>query len=181
MINLAGNKDTDSHIREELYLADIPRIPFNPGNSEVPYTIIGKLEGWTFERAWYYYVATCLDNLGLPYDVAVELHKKTYPILDKKYDTLGQAVRVDGHCGCLHPKEFKYPSLEDIEAEFVEAKKKFLLGTNFDLVRTFNTSALRELKGTKYIRRYHIDSIVGLKEFADTIKKIVWEERFGTE
>ncbi len=102
----------------------------------------------------------------------VELHEKTYPILSEKYSILGKSVRVDGHCGCPHPKDCRYPTLEDIETELVEARKEFPKIT-FDSQRSFSTSDLRTLDGIKYIRLYHIDTLVGLKEFADTVRKLL--------
>jgi len=168
MINLAGNKDADKHIEEELYLAHIPT---DRGVSEwdVPYTIIGRLPSWTFERAWYYYSVVCHSGLGLPYDIAVKLHETKYPIRDKQYSILGQAIRVDGLCNCPHPKERRYPTLESIEEEFVEARKRFP-NIDFNTKKAFNESTCVESKGVKYIRLYHIDTQVGLNEFARIVQ-----------
>lgn len=167
MINLAGKKDADRYIEKELYLAGVPT-DIEKSDGEVPYTIIGKLEGWIFRRAWYYYTVSCLDGLGLPYNLAVELHEKKYPVSDEKYGILGQSVRVDGHCGCPHPKECRYPTLNSIEDEFIVARKTFP-DINFDTKRAFDRSWLREFCGVKYIRLYHIDTLIGLKEFASIV------------
>jgi len=183
MINLAGNKDADKHIEEELYLAGIPvekekgmsietdtnwAIHTDGSRSEVPYSITGRLSGWTFWRAWYYYVASCPDGLGLPYDIAVRMHEMKYPISSKRYSILGQVIRVDGHCGCPHPQTRRYSTLDSIEKECVEAKSKFP-DIDFNAERTFDHSCLREIEGIKYIRLYHIDTQVGLNVFAGVI------------
>ena len=168
MINLAGNKDANKFIEEELYLAGIPLLP-EKSEGEVPYTIIGKLGKWTFKRAWYYYTASCLEGLGLPYHMAVELHERKYPVSNETYNILGQSIRVDGHCGCPHPKDCSYSTLENIEKEVVEARQKYP-DMNFNTEESFNRSTLRELNGIKYIRLYHIDTQIGLRELANRIK-----------
>lgn len=169
MINLAGNKDADEYIEEELYLARIPT-GVEVTDDEVPYTIIGRLSGWVFKRAWYYYVASCPDGLGLPYDTAVGLHERKYPISSMRYKTLGEAIRATGHCECPHPKGLKYATLAGIEREFVEARKRFP-HIDFNSEETFNRSSTIVSDGVRYIRLYHIDTQVGLYEFANTIMK----------
>lgn len=97
MINLARNKDedltyVDTTVVEELTTAKIE--PFNTGrtqNGEVTTKYIGFCCGWTFKRAWYYYMA---DGPGIPLDKAEEFHK-----------VWGKQVRVDGDCGCPSPLE----------------------------------------------------------------------------
>lgn len=58
MKNLAGNQEADKYILEELYLAKINAVKIERQNSEVPYTYIGELKMWKFERAWYYWIAS---------------------------------------------------------------------------------------------------------------------------
>ena len=184
MINLAGVKDADRYIAEELYLAGIHASEKkivsiaqgsnwatyeNGERSEVPYSIMGDLDGWVFRRAWYYYMVSCPDGLGLAYDVAVKLHEKKYPIDHERYDILGKVIRVDGDCGCPHPNECKYSTLEEIEQEFVEARKKYP-DMKWDAKEAFDRSWLRELDGIKYIRLYHIDTQIGLTEFVKAVK-----------
>lgn len=166
MINLAGNVDADKHIREELYLAGITCVPVQT-DGEVHCTVAGRLGEWFFERAWYYYVASC-SGPGLPYYAAVELHEMRYPLSDEKYKILGQSIRVNGHCGCLHPRDFVYPTLNEIEVEFVGARIKFP-DVDFSSKRVFDKASTRELNGIKYVRLYHIDTQVGLNEFAKAI------------
>ncbi len=97
MDNLAGvevDKATKK-CREELELAGIEITEFgSPTNpdAEVQSRAIGGLPGWTFTRAWYYWVA---KGRGLPLEYAVPLH-----------EARGQEVRVEGHCGAPDPVEY---------------------------------------------------------------------------
>lgn len=50
MKNLDRIEQADTTILEELYLANIPAIKVNSNNNEVPYTYIGKIGNWTFDR-----------------------------------------------------------------------------------------------------------------------------------
>jgi hypothetical protein len=102
MINLAGNKDADTHIYEELYLAGIEAIK-ETSNGEVPYTVIGRIGYWKLRRAWYYWVATVeYRKDGLPLDVAMKLHNTPHPTMT----IMGNTIRSGGHCGCPSPDEY---------------------------------------------------------------------------
>jgi hypothetical protein len=95
--NYAGPrcKEKDEEIEKELLDAGI-----EPNRSElwakrereVETDVIGFLESWSFERAWYYWVAS---GPGIPPQYANPLHEK-----------FGNDVRVAGHCGCPSPKEW---------------------------------------------------------------------------
>lgn len=106
--NKAGDHlDTDDILRAELkaagiqtlqeadgqppeYLADFIR----EGSGEVKTSVIGCLYGWTFKRAWYYWMCS---GPGIDVESAEALHA-----------AYGQDVRVEGHCGCPSPrKRFK--------------------------------------------------------------------------
>jgi hypothetical protein len=63
-------------------------------NKEVPAAYIGSLCMWSFHRAWYYWIA---NGPGIPADRAEEFHK-----------TWGTQCRVDGHCGCPSPLEWRH-------------------------------------------------------------------------
>ncbi|KKM00425.1 hypothetical protein LCGC14_1804580 [marine sediment metagenome] len=62
MKNLAGNKDADKYIKDELEQAGIKVVQVNLTRGEVPYSLAGKLckndlisnLDIIFERAWYY-------------------------------------------------------------------------------------------------------------------------------
>lgn len=70
---------------------NVSRFPFPRG--EVPSHVIGSLSGWNFSRNWYYWVA---QGPGIPPDIAERLHA-----------THSTAVRVEGHCGCPSPLEWR--------------------------------------------------------------------------
>lgn len=103
-------KEVDDAVQSELIAAGILRADgsYNPLHcarwpwkrkgpngyyKEVPTEIFASKYRWTFERAWYYYIAT---GSGIPPDKAEEFHKQW-----------GTQVRVDGHCGCPSPLEWE--------------------------------------------------------------------------
>ena len=94
--NKAGDHaDTDQILRVELEAAgiDVHEHEFMRRNSgEVKTAIMGSLYGWSFKRAWYYWVA---EGPGIDVVTAEQLHA-----------THGRTVRVDGHCGCPSPSEW---------------------------------------------------------------------------
>ncbi|MBI5398462.1 hypothetical protein HZB03_03275 [Candidatus Woesearchaeota archaeon] len=84
MINLAGVEEADEHIQEELCLAGIELVRGEKSEGEVPYSISGKLCDWTFNRAWYYWMASAQDGNGLPLEVAAQMHERKYPIFGRR-------------------------------------------------------------------------------------------------
>jgi len=99
MKNLAGVEECDRDIRSELTRAciDIEEVP--KGNSEVPYTLEGRLGALTFHRAWYYWVVNG--------PVSLKIAQELYAHPEGKAN-----VRVAGHCGCPAPQT---PWIEDID------------------------------------------------------------------
>ncbi len=105
MKNLACNNPSDyerrkvtTTCRNELTQAGIPAIPFQT-TGEVPSDVCGELNGWNFERRWYYWSAKT-STMPLPFNKAEELYRMN-----------GKDIRVAGHCGCLAPREWwKRPS-----------------------------------------------------------------------
>ena len=92
MKNLAGDKDCDETIREELRRCRVPAV-YTPSESrgEVPSWLTGRLGAFTFSRRWYYWSA----EGEVPVSVAWELYE----------DPVGKSdVRVAGHCGCPPPE-----------------------------------------------------------------------------
>jgi hypothetical protein len=178
MENLAGNKEADSYIKEELYLADIPQIKIDNNNSEVPYTIIGKLGKWTFRRAWYYWVASVEDPKdGLILAKAVALHERKHPTNDKK-KILGNVIRSGGHCGCPSPAEYGAEPIydKDLDKQLIALgyKKRRFESINiegWDLPNGEIRKLCEEgkLKVERYVDCYHIDDQIGLVEFAKVI------------
>jgi hypothetical protein len=92
MKNLAGDASCDKYILQELETAGIPVATAKPHTNEVPYTIMGRLGGFTFHRAWYYWV---VDG-PMPMWLAERIN----------IDPANKAIRVAGHCGCPPPKEW---------------------------------------------------------------------------
>lgn len=92
MGNLAGVFECDPFVELELKLAGI-KIFKKEITSEVPTTFYGRLNGFIFHRAWYYWIVEGL----VPLNLAIELYEN--PIGRK-------TVRVEGHCGCPSPIEF---------------------------------------------------------------------------
>lgn len=95
MKNLAGQWRCDDLIPGELVYAGItPVYHIEQRSGEVPTHFTGELHGWTFERAWYYWVAR---GPRLPLEYASPLHK-----------LFGTEIRVAGHC-CPSPEEWYGP------------------------------------------------------------------------
>ena len=104
--NKAGDHaDTDDILRAELRAAGIQTMQEAEGrppeylaemmremSGEVKTSVMGVLHGWTFERAWYYWVCS---GPGIEVEAAERLHASH-----------GRAVRVDGHFGCPSPREW---------------------------------------------------------------------------
>jgi hypothetical protein len=91
MKNLAGDKDCDRQIRQELERCRINVVEADLRDHEVPASIMGKLEGFTFIRGWCYWI---VDG-KVPSKVADYLF----------VDPVGKTdIRVDGSAGCPDPK-----------------------------------------------------------------------------
>ena len=90
--------EVDAAVLHELQCAGIkaegPHEFLRKPNGEVPTAYIGSHCLWSFRRAWYYWIAS---GPGIPPDKAEEFHK-----------TWGQQVRVEGHCGCPSPLEWRH-------------------------------------------------------------------------
>ncbi len=94
--NLAGVSAAlvDAQCRKELDIAgiDVTALPEVCRKSgEVKTIIVGSYAGWTFTRAWRYWIA---KGPGIPVTEATKLHERH-----------GNVTRVDGHCGCPSPLE----------------------------------------------------------------------------
>jgi hypothetical protein len=143
MKNLAGETKADLYILKELDEAGIGIIEGERSRGEVPHTLTGSLADWNFSRAWYYWVADAKKGLGLPLDVATELHNKEYSIKgERELRKYGNVIRVAGHAGCPPPEEWA--------DEFPISSKE---------------------KGS-FVRLYHVDSQEGLNALADSIRTL---------
>ena len=168
MKNLAGDPDCDDEIRSELARARIPIVGYVAPRSEVPSTLQGKLGPITFTRAWVYWVT----EGPVPLELARELFA----------DPVGREdVRSGGHCGCPSPDAYgaTYYDADGVELlsdpdgkdqRTIEAliekgslKREDFLGR---FVRDKRTAAAYAT-----VNCYHIDTEVGLRLFADTIRQ----------
>ena len=95
MNNLAGvdSVQADAECEAELKSAGIEMENFpecmRHRMGEVKTVVAGGLHGWSFTRAWYYWIA---KGPGLPLEYAMRL-----------YRDCGKEVRVAGHCAGVSP------------------------------------------------------------------------------
>ena len=179
MINLAGNKEADTHIREELYLAGIEQIPAE-AKGEVPYSIEGRLGNWRFRRAWYYWVVrTELRHDGLTVEQALKLHEKPNPVCYN--DILGFVVRAGGHAGGIEPDSYVAQPVYNEELD----EKLMALGFEKEYIELLNEEHISITVGEiadlcksgkldieRYVDCYHIDTQVGLNEFVKFVNNL---------
>lgn len=162
MENLAGNKDADIHIKEELFLAGIPMVN-ETSEGEVPFTIIGKKGDWTFRRAWYYWMVSCENkSSSLTLKEATDLHYTEHPTKT----IMGNTIRCGGHCGCPEPEE--YGAQPEYNEELNEKLVKLgyekvysnILGKEYVPITVGEVSELcnnGKLDVERYVDSYHID------------------------
>lgn len=101
--NKAGeHADTDAILRIELRAAGIQTMQESEGqpedwladilrkqSGEVKTSVVGVLHGWTFKRAWYYWVA---EGPGIDFERSMNL-----------WTSHGTEVRASGDCACRSP------------------------------------------------------------------------------
>ncbi len=179
MKNLAGVKEADSTILEELYLAGIPAVKVERSNGEVPFSYVGKIGKWTFSRRWYYWSASVSDEeVGLPLNLALELHNKKHPT---NKEILGLTVRAGGHAGGISPDDYVSQPVYNEELdeklialgfkkEYYELLKKEYISINRGEMAELCNSG--KLQVERYVDCYHIDDQIGLLEFAKLISSI---------
>lgn len=100
--NVAGMGSDNPHgvdviLAAELKASGIPseRIPEcvrETSGGEPQSIVVGALHGWSFRRAWYYWIA---GGPGIPVEDATAMHTKH-----------GTSVRVCGDCSCPSPLEY---------------------------------------------------------------------------
>lgn len=169
MINLAGNKDADSHIRNELTRCGIDSVVAETKGGEVPYTIIGKLGKFTFSRAWYYWVVSG----PTPIKMAEELYDGPFR----------NDIRSGGDCGCRPPATWAHSIHEgkqvitaSVYAEYVELAKNSPVIQ--DLIDSQRFKAAYHIIDNddlspfnSVVNTFHIDSELGLYIFVQALKK----------
>lgn len=174
MKNLASHDEsaenverTSAVVHKELTKAGITPVLNAPQNrGEVPSKYDGVYEGFTFDRAWYYWRV----HGHVPLHVAEELYN----------DPNGrQDVRVNGDCSCPEPSTQAF-SVDRATGKIIIDEKEWQDG-----LRIFGNWGLDQLADwkTKYIPKseageadrfishYHIDTQEGLNFFMQTIKK----------
>jgi hypothetical protein len=165
MKNLAGVPEADDDIRLELEKAIIPAVSVSLTRSEVPYTLIGKLGEFEFRRAWYYWIATG----NVPLEVAKELYA----------DPIGKKdIRVSGHCGCPPPEDpwLKYVTEDGYELIRESEREQWYAvfkdkADSYLQEKKLRFSSDRAAEGKASVDCYHIDTMEGLRLFADTLRK----------
>lgn len=170
MKNLAGVDTCDRDIRRELQRSRIEIVEGERSKGEVPYTVTGRLHGWTFKRAWYYWVAVG----QLPLEAAQRLYA----------DPIGNTdVRVNGHCGCPPPEDpwvayyaaDGWQLIDDPDGE--QAKEWSALQARGHLPapqekRYRFVPNAAAIAARVVVESYHIDSEAGLRLFADTLREL---------
>lgn len=177
MINLAGHKDADPIVEEELFIAGVEIVRGSePQTGEVRTRISGRLGEITFKRAWYYWM---VDG-----DVPIEVARKIYA--QKPYGK--QDVRIEGHCGCPAPEDpwVEYRDASGKRVAVLSADDRRLFGRcdagELDVHLTKIITELRQntiyvdtkeertsLATSAFVTSYHIDSQAGLKVFVDAM------------
>lgn len=182
MENLAGVKNADETILEELYLAGIPAVKVERSTGEVPYSYIGKVGDWTFRRLWYYWSASVEERIkGLPFDVAMALHNRKHPVseITGSNKKLGGIIRTGGYAGGISPDEYGAQPVYDKEYEeqleklgYKKEYHQFAPNGTFSLNVGEISKLCSEGKLTvkRYVDCYHIDEQIGLNEFVKTIR-----------
>jgi hypothetical protein len=181
MINLAGHKNPDPIVEEELFVAgvEIERLP-HAFDGEVRTHITGRLGKIVFHRAWYYWVA----------EGPVPLATASFMYEQRPYGR--RDVRVAGHCGCPSPEDpwLTYRDKDGREIHYLHSENDLKLYTQFrdgtieeymgnvlgPLFRgetgpiVFSKEERDALAASITVESYHIDSLGGLKVFADAIR-----------
>ena len=182
MRNLAGEKEADKYIKQELEEAGIRVLQGPKRGGEVPCSLTGKLRGWNLGRAWSYWVVNAPYGQGMPLDIATSLHFREYALEgDNQPKTYGQVVRVAGHCGCPEPKEWAdifdiggIPLVVDPggnqEQKFQGCLIRGEIKPNYEVphfVRSLDNMVVRA-----FVSGYHIDTQEGLNEFARVVRSV---------
>ena len=175
MKNLACNHPTYAQILEtnatvgsELREAGIPIVQQDPTHrGEVPSEYKGQYEGFTFTRAWYYWVVTGAVSM----EAAKEIYANPIGVTD---------VRAEGHCACPPPEDQSI-LIDDNTKRIVVANKEWKEGIDMYVRMKSERSLMswmteyisdKDVKSsTPYVRLYHIDSQEGLNLFMQTIRK----------
>lgn len=167
MKNLAGVKDCDRHIRDELERAQIEIIEGERSKGEVAATLTGKLGPFTFERAWYYWMV----HGPMPLEVAREMYE---------HHDGRRAVRAGGHA-CAPPPEGESNWRASDGREVWAAKERAeclkwiprLYADEAEIDRRYAFSDdPASIGARRFVEVYHIDTQEGLDLFAETVRRL---------
>lgn len=169
MKNLAGHQECDEDVERELVRCRIDIIRDQPREWEVPSSLRGKLGSFTFFRASCYWIV----RGPLPLAVAKELYGDPVGCTD---------IRINGDCGCPAPGEpggkivwrdhetkkilMPYKEWDELQVLIGRNPHMFSSAINDEYAPSDDPSM-----GQGFIESYHIDTEVGLRLFADTLKK----------
>lgn len=159
MENLARHDykpDADQKVKEELQIANIPifKLP-SYMHTEVKTRYIGILNGFTFTRAWTYWVCNGL----MPLEYANRLYKD--------YKDLN--IRAGGHCGNETPESQSINPIYKKELnEFFEANSQ-ILGIEKCIEQAKNI--IDDKTQPRFVETYHIDTQLGLCKLSQVIKE----------
>lgn len=178
MKNLAGVQDADKTILEELYLAGIEAVKADKETKgEVPFTFVGKIGKWKFERRWSYWSAFVDDvKDGVPLKPALEFNSRKRPTDENVI--LGDTVRAGGHAGGISPDEYvgKTDDVELLsECKRVGLPTRMYKDTEYPDLNYGQIAQLcnsGKINCNRYVEVYHIDDQIGLLEFAKFIKSL---------
>jgi hypothetical protein len=167
MDNLAGSKEADARISDELTICGI-NISFNEElrQREVSTNVEGRLGPFTFQRAWYYWVVSG----PVPLDIAKKLYE----------DRVGRTdIRVAGHCACPSPegwtkvftKDGKEVYLDptgkrEKEWKALEAEYPNMFLEEHLFAKSFDPQTMQQ-----FVTSYHIDTLIGLHTFVKVIQE----------
>jgi len=157
MINLAGRKDCDEYIKDELERACISIITVPISEGEIRYTLKGSL-GYgmiTFSRAWYYWIA----EGKVPRSIAEEIY--SHPEGKK-------TVRIGGHCGCMAPNDYGLQWLDKATGKVIIPKDQYDKSLELCKAEFVNDKYEVDVGQPKeqFATIYHIDDQAGLMLFA---------------
>lgn len=136
---------------------------------ETHFKVGAKLEGWKLYRAWTYWVVSC-ENL------VDEIHAKDAMALFEEH---GQAMRVDGHCGCPKPEgnylnrhcRVSMNLVADGTDIFLDGKHhRFIPRDEEDWPKVFETLVKENPGPVGGIRLYHIDEQDAFNAFCNYLK-----------
>lgn len=167
MQNLAGHPEASALARAELVMHGVNVVEVEP-KGEVGSRYDGELNGFTFRRAWYYWIV----KGPMPLEQAKALYA----------DPLGaRDVRVAGHCGCPPPEE--WAEWRDgqgreiaVDPDGSEQAKFENFVERYPRHRADAPRWVRDLSevpdARAFVTSYHVDSDAGLRLLTDTIRSL---------